>query len=260
MENNTDNFSEENFLFNTNKKNPFSLPEGYLNDFSVRLLNRIEHEHELKGFKTLKETTRQLKFTVPQNYFITLANLLERKYEISAHPVLNSVAKPLMKSLPVNYFEALDKKLIERMELENELKGFSVLSSVDKKNNFKLVPDYFDNITVDVKDKIHPKIHTPGFIEQVINILFQPKMAFTLGFILIVGFTSVWYLNKKEPNLSTGDCKTLACLEKNELLNEKNIPDFDDENLYEMVDVEMLDKQMTKENTGKGSVKKNHNK
>jgi hypothetical protein len=47
----------------------------------------------------------------------------------------------------------------------------------------------------------------------------------------------------------SGDCKTLACLEKNELLNEKNIRDFDEDNLYEMVDVEQLDKQISEKET-----------
>jgi hypothetical protein len=112
----------------------------------------------------------------------------------------------------------------------------------------------------EVKEKIHtanqpiPTIFQTIF-EQLSLLLFKPKMAFALSFVLVIGFTAIWYLNKNDSPIQTGDCKTLACLEKNELLNENNIRDFDDENLYDMVDEEMLDKQMSGEGTDKDSLK-----
>lgn len=261
MENNINNFSEENFLFSGDKRNAFVAPEEYFNSFSKRLLNKIEQEQELTELSSLKAIDRQLKFTVPENYFSSLQNILEYKYELTVHPILHKVAKPALKPLPADYFKAFDKKLSVRMELEAELKEFSVLSSIEKKNNFKLVPDYFENSTDEVKEKIHTKPQTTTILEQIIEFIFKPKMAFALGLAVLIGFSTFWYFNNKQnSNLPSGDCKTLACLEKNELLNDKNIPNFDDENLYEMVDVEMLDKQITKQHGDNDSLKKNHKK
>ena len=265
MEHDYDKFQEENFLFGKDKKNSFVLPEGYFNSFSTRLLNRMEYEQELTEFKILASVNRQLKFAIPQNYFSSLINILECKYESSVFPELAKVAKPMLKPLPADYFEAMNKKVMEDIELTSELKEFSVLSSIEKKNNFKLVPDYFENSTDEVKEKIHASRHpVPNIFqtisEQLFAILFKPKMAFALSFILIVGFTAVWYLNKADSALQTGACKTLACLEKNELLNENNIRDFDDENLYDMVDMEMLDKQISGVDIVKDSLKTNENK
>ncbi len=256
MENNYDNLSEENFLSGRDKKNAFGIPKGYFNSLSSRMLNKIECQQELAEFKTLAATDRQLKFAVPQNYFSSLATILEYKYELSVYSELAKVTKPVLKTLPANYFSMLKKKVMERIELDAELKEFSVLSSLEKKNNFKLVPDYFENNTDEVKEKIHAAKHrVPDFIDQVISLLFKPKMAFALSFVLIIGFTAVWYLNKTNPVIQSGACKTLACLEKNELLNENNVRDFDDENLYDMVDVDVLDKNMSGKDVAKDSLK-----
>jgi hypothetical protein len=249
MTNNYDKFQQENFLFGKDKKNPFVVPEGYFNSLSARLLNRIEVEEELAEFRKLASLKKPLTLSIPQNYFISLANILEYKYELSAYTELNKVAKPVLKPLLADYFNALDKKVLAQIELAEELKEFSVLSSIEKKNSFKVATEYFDTTTNEVKEKIHSSNErTPNILEQIISIIFKPKMAFALSFIVIIGFTFFWYLNKSNQTATpSGDCKTLACLEKNELLNENNIRDFDDENLYEMVDEEILDKQITKD-------------
>ena len=109
----------------------------------------------------------------------------------------------------------------------------------------------------EVKEKIHAaNRHVPDFIDQIIRILFKPKMAFAFSFVLIIGFSAVWYIYKSNPIIQSGDCKTLACLEKNELLNDNNIRDFDDENLYDMVDVDVLDKNMSEKETATDSLNK----
>ncbi len=263
MENNNDTFSEEKFLSGNDKKNSFVVPEGYFNSFSTRLLNRIEYEEELAPFKILTSTNRQLKFIVPRNYFSSLTNLLEYKYELFAFTELAKIAKPDLKPLPEDYFETLNKKIMTQLELTSELKEFSVLSSIEKKNNFKLVPDYFENSTYEIKEKIHtaaPKnifIVLEELLDQLLASIFRPKTAFALSFVLIIGFVAVWYLNRDNSIPQTGDCKTLACLEKKELLNEKHISDFDDENLYDMVNVEALSKKMSEEATTKDSLTMN---
>lgn len=257
MENKYDKFQEENFLSGQDKKNSFALPENYFNSFYARLLYRIENENELAEFKILAGAKRQLKFTVPKNYFSSLTGIIEYKYELSLFPELIKVAKPVLKPLSAEYFEAMEKKVMEQIELTSELKEFSVLSSIEKKNNFQLVPDYFENSTDEVKERIHAvNRYVPNIFDQLFSLLFKPQMAFALSFVFIIGFTAVWYFNRNESPLLKSDCKTLACLEKNELLNENNIRDFDDENLYDMVDLEMLDEQLSEKETEKDSLKK----
>ena len=256
MENNHNNFQEENFLSQWEKKNSFALPKGYFDSLSNRILNKIEHEQELATYKTLSEN-RKATFKVPKNYFETLASTLEYKYELSVFPELASTKKPVLKSLPENYFENLEKKVVDKLELEHELKEFSVLSSIPKKNAFKVAPAYFESKTEDVKEKIHSK-QEPSVVRQLIAVLFKPQMAIAASLILIVGISTIWYFNRKDSIILNGDCMTLACLEKNEILNEKNIQDFDDESLYEMVDESVLDQQLLEDETSEDSLNANN--
>lgn len=256
MENFNNNFQEENFLPIGGKKNSFVLPKGYFDSLSNRILNKIEHEQELVAYKTLSEN-RKATFKVPQNYFETLANNLEYKYELSVFPQLESTKKPVLKALPENYFENLAKKIVDKFELESELKEFSVLSSIPKKNAFKVAPAYFESKTEDVKEKIHADKNQGGVVRQLFATLLKPQMAIAASLVLIVGISAIWYFNRKDSTIINGDCLTLACLEKNEILNEKNIQDFDDESLYEMVDEAVLDQQLSEDETSEDSLNTN---
>lgn len=256
MENFNDNFQEENFLSQWDKKNSFALPKGYFDSLSNRILNRIEHEQELAAYKRLSEN-RKSTFKVPQNYFETLANTLEYKYELSTYPELANTKKPVLKALPENYFENLEKKVLDKLELESELKAFSVLSSIPKKNTFKVAPAYFESKTDDVKEKIHSSKQESGVVRQLVVALFRPQMAVAASLVLIVGISAIWYFNRKDSTVLNGDCMTLACLEKNEILNEKNIQDFDDESLYEMIDETVLDQQLSEDETSEDSLNAN---
>ena len=69
-------------------------------------------------------------------------------------------------------------------------------------------------------------------------------MAFSFGLVAIVSL-SVYFYNATEPIIESGDCKTLACLERQEILsNTKAISNFDEEQLMDLVDVNSLNKQL----------------
>lgn len=256
MENSYDNFKEENFLSHWDKKNSFVLPKGYFDSLSARIMNKIEHEQELEEFKSLAQN-KQVKFTVPQKYFANLTNRIESKYEASVFPTLNKLAKPTLKKLPADYFEILDKKVRDKMELDNELKEFSVLSSIPKKNSFKTAPGYFESNTTSNEEQIHSEKNKRGVVRQLFAIVLKPQIAVAASLALIIGLTALWYFNRSETKILNGDCMTLACLEKNEILNEKTIQDFDDENLYEMVNEDALDQQISGETKSDDSLKTN---
>ena len=257
METNNDNFSEENFLPGIEKKNSFVLPDAYFNELSGRIVERIEFEKELEEYKTLSGLNRQLKLSIPTNYFENLTNILELKYESITYPTLETVSKTTLSAPPADYFETLHQKVLNKMEHSSELEGFNVLSSLQKKNRFAVAPSYFERTEQAVKDTGNTANRPKGILRQIGAAILQPKIAIAASLALILGMAVFFYLKKTDSPLQAGDCKTLACLEKHELLNEKNINDFDDENLYEMVDVEELDKNVSEDDTLNDSIKKN---
>ena len=76
------------------------------------------------------------------------------------------------------------------------------------------------------------------------DFVFKPKVAFAYTMVLLIGASAFFYLNQPDEIINPADCKTLACLEKAELLRELKMTDLSDENLYELVDVDDLDEQL----------------
>jgi hypothetical protein len=247
MNTNNTHFEEEGFLFGTDKRTPFVLPNGYFDTLYARILNRIECEKELAEFKTLAENKKRA-FTVPADYFSNL----EYKQELKKYPELENISKPSFKKLPDTYFESLNKKVADKIELENELKEFSALSAIPKKNNFKTASTFAASKTT--KETIQPP---KTIFKQLVVSMYKPPVAIAAGLILTLGFSAFWYYNQQETKQLKGDCMTLACLEKNEILNDKNISDFDEENIYEMVDVDALDQQLSANENNEDSLNTN---
>ncbi|MBA3706260.1 MAG: hypothetical protein H0W84_10300 [Bacteroidetes bacterium] len=239
---------EENFLFGKNKENPFDMPKGYFNSLPSRVMNKIEIVQELEQYRVLAAIDKQYYFSVPQNYFIKNENLLEYKYELAAFTALSKVPKPALKPDTSEYFDALSNKILKQIELSDELKSYSMLSEIKKEKIFSANPEYFETIADRVKERYHSNQKASVF-EQLLNLILKPKIAFAYSFVLIVGLGMYLFFSKSNTITETGDCKTLACLEKRELLNDHTMQSLDDDNLYDLVDVEELDKQLT-ETTG----------
>jgi len=248
MSNNyTNPAEEENFSFDKNKRNPFGMPEGYFDSFANKIKHKIELVEELKEFTALSAIAKQTAFVVPENYFAQNENELEQQYELQAYPLLNKIAKPELKSITKEYFEVVQNKVTLKIALAEELKQYATLYSIEKQNNFIVAPDYFDTIAERVKEVYHSgKEERGSIIEITFAFLFRPKVALAYSTVLLIGAAAFFYFNNPE-TISTGDCKTLACLERRELLNEKNVNEFSDEDLYEMIDVDQLDKQLSGE-------------
>ena len=241
-----DHSGEENFLFGKDKKNPFVVPEGYFNSLTERIMKKAEIAHELEEFKNLASIDKKPLFDVPARYFSNSENRLEHSYELSAFEKISTHSKKLPE-VNADYFASLENRIRDRYEKEEELKAFSVLSSIPKKNNFEVAADYFDTAPASVKEKHHhEKEQRKPVVVQLWKALSNPRMAIAASIVLIFGISAIWYATRPDPIVAPdGPCKTLACLEKNELINEHNDRDFDEDNLYEMVDVESLDKQLS---------------
>lgn len=250
MKNNYNNNSgEENFLFGSDKRLPFDLPEGYFENFHAKMLAKFEVFQELSELSTLQAIDKKNQFEIPADYFQKVQNKLEYEYELSQFTMLQGVPKPTEAQLNEEYSKQYSNKPNTKVE-ENELSGFSVLSNLKKENAFVLHPDYFEGIEHQVKEKYKASQNDKG--GRIINlwsVVRSPRIAIAASIVLVFGISAIWYATRPEPIVVPGDCHTLACLEKNELLNEHNVRDFDEDNLYDMVDVESLDKQLSTDST-----------
>jgi len=249
MSNNYNNQNEEeNFSFDKDKKNPFSMPDDYFNSFANKMKIKLELEEELKEFSVLASIPKQNTFALPQNYFAKAEIKLEHSLELQSYAVLNTIKKPELKTEAQEYFELNTQKTVNAIEIVEELKPYATLYSLDKQKAFAIPADYFDAVADRVKEKYYSlSVEKTSVFQQVLAFIFKPKVALAYSLVLIIGVASFFYFNQTSTVI--GDCQTLACLEKKELLNEKNSTQFTEDDLYEMIDVDALDKQLNGETT-----------
>lgn len=242
--------NEQGFPFDQNGKNPFSMPEGYFDSFAKKLNDKIELEEELKSFKILNSLKKESPFQVPEHYFETAFNRAEYAQELVEFPVLSQLSKPDWKIKNALYFKNLPDQILYRIELENELKEFKQLSQIHKVSPYQIPVHYFDSLADKIKEQVYFKQNhvSISIWSKILDHIFGAKLAYAFTVLLIAGLFSIW--NLSDTNSGThkaSDCNTLACLDKHELLNDKNLQSLSEENLLEMVDVEKLNQQITKD-------------
>lgn len=253
MKNNDYNINDEsNLPLDNNGKNPFGLPADYFSKFGDKLKQRLELENELNEFPLLSSIQKNNVFVIPDNYFKSIEYNLEYKVELDTYPNLGAVKKPVFTDLAEDYKKQLQASLNYKIELLEELNSYKTLYSLDKVNSFTVSADYFENVAATIKEQIYLTKKTKhSVLDMVLDVIFGKTMAFSFGLTLIVGL-AFYFHQSSETIVESGDCKTLACLERQEILNNSNvITDFDEDQLMELVDVNSLNKQLNpkKENS-----------
>jgi len=246
MRNNDDNMKDElNFPIDNKGKNPFGLPQDYFLKFEDKLKKKLELENELQAFPFLSSIIKSNIFTVPYNYFESINRNLEYKFELESQFKIQSIKKPEFSELEENYKQQLEVSINHKIEIVEELKPYKALYNLDKVNSFIVSESYFEEFVERIKDRVHnEKDNKHSIIEIVLDIIFGKTMAFSFGLSLIIGLSILFY-KTPESIVETSDCKTLACLERNEILNNnKIITNFDEEQLIDLVDVNKLNKQL----------------
>lgn len=246
MNNNDYNLNDEpNLPLDNSGKNPFGLPNDYFSNFEENIKKKIELENELQEFPVLSSIEKTKSFIVPANYFELTENSLEYKTELAPYLKLKSVKKLVFAELEEDYKHQLQSSITHKIEIVEELKPYETLYSLDKVNSFVVSEHYFDGVVENVKNRIFSvNENKKSIIDIVLNVVFGKAMAFSLGLCLIIGL-SVFFYQAPENIIESGDCKTLACLERNEILNNnKVITNFDDEQLMDLVDVNSLNQQL----------------
>lgn len=250
MKKDLNNFeNESNLPLDNNGENPFGLPSDYFALFEDKLRRKLELEIELKDFPFLYAIEKSNLFIVPENYFPENEKAIEHRLELSEYSQLQSI-----KPLPVNelepcYVEQLAASIHNKIELADELKAYKTLYNIDKVNPFNVSETYFENFAERIKNKIYSvKENKTNVLDTILDFIFGKKIAFAFGLVTIVSL-SIYFYQSTETIVEPGNCKTLACLERQEILNNnKAISDFDEDQLMDLVDVNLLNKQL---NSGK---------
>lgn len=248
MKNNEHNFDNEpNFPFDENGKNPFGMPLDYFASFEDKLKKKMELENELSEFPLLSSIQKTNAFQAPADYFTISENTLEHTLELVSFQKLQSIKTPDFADLETDYVKQLNTSLVAKIELADELKSYSTLYALDKVNSFAVSDNYFEDLHLKIKEKIHVEKHSSvSIFDTVIDFVFGKKIAFSFGLALVIGLSIYFYQDSKN-SLMTNNCQTLACLEKQEILNDKSVNNFDEDQLMDLVNVKSLDKQLKAE-------------
>lgn len=255
MKHHDDTLPEDlDFSFNKGEKRPFGLPSDYFSSFEEKLRHKIEAEHELNEFPVLSSIQKEQVFSIPEHYFSEAESKLEYKTELLAYPNLESLSKPAVTALEEDYQKQLLESLSYKIEAVDELKAYPTLYGLDKVNAFVVADTYFDALATRVKERIYSEnVERIPVWDKVWNVVFGGRTAWAFGLALIIGLA--FYFNQKTELITeTSDCKTLACLERYEILNNKAINNFDEEQLIDLVDVNSLHKQLNLEISQKDSL------
>lgn len=235
--------SEPNFPFDNKGGNPFGLPSDYFASFEEKIKLRLELENELAEFPLLKSISKDPVFMIPVNYFTENHNSIEYQAELTSYPRLETIKKPVFNELEAEYIHSLNQSLDYKIELADELKSYQTLYDFDKINPFVVYEDYFETIASRVKEKIYlSRKQSVSVFDIITELIFGKKTAFAFTAIVLVGLSIYFYQSTKP--LPISHCETLACLEKQEIVNHPSFSNLDDDQLIEMVNVKTLNKQL----------------
>jgi hypothetical protein len=246
MENNDYNLNDEpNLPLDNSDKHSFGLPSDYFASFEDKLRKKLESQEELNEFPILSSIPKNNLFTTPADYFSATENTLEIKAELSAYGKLQSIKPFVPTELDAEYTHHLQSAVNYKVELAEELKEYEKLYAIDKVNSFIVSDVYFESLAERVKDRIYATNETrASVLDSVLDFIFGKKMAFAFGLVTIISL-SVYFYKSPEEALEISDCKTLACLERQEILNNnKVISNFDEDQLMDLVDINTLNQQL----------------
>ncbi len=243
------NFENEPDLpLDNNGGNRFGLPSDYFASFEDKLRKKMELQDELNEYPALSFIQKNNVFVIPTNYFEENEKALEHKLELSAYDNLQNIKPVVVNELEVDYAAKLSASIKHKIELADELKLYKTLYTLDKVKSFSVPESYFESVAERVKSKIYSeKENKVPVLDLVLDFIFGKKIAFAFGLVTIVTL-SIYFYKSNETIIDSGDCKTLACLERQEILNNaKAISNFDEEQLMDLVDVNSLNKQLNSE-------------
>ena len=238
------NFDDElNFSCENKEKKPFAIPSDYFASFEEKIKRKLELENELAEFPLLKGISKTTAFKIPVNYFSENYHSIEYQAELTSYPELETIKKRSFNELEAEYMVSFNESFDHKVELADELKVYQTLYHLDKNNPFSISEDYFETVGVRVKEKIYSSHkQSVSVFDTIAEFIFGKKMAFAFTAMILVGLSIFFYQSVKPFPIS--HCETLACLDKQEIVNHSSFSNLDDDQLIEMVNIKTLNKQL----------------
>jgi hypothetical protein len=233
---------------NNRKDGDFGLPEGYFEKSGRNIMNKLEWLEEHKIYPRLSELKNSGPgFIVPGGYF----DQSEHGLELMAYEKLSGNQKETGFITPLNYLEELEVAELSKVikDEENELSLFTHLNSVERKNAFDVPANYFESSAEKISSAASGKPAEAKVIKLFGNRYWYSAAAAVMAVVL-----GLWIYNQYFKVKVNGDCGTLACVDKADLVKSKVMDNLDDEDIYNMVDTKKLEENLKGE---KSTDKKN---
>jgi hypothetical protein len=237
---------EQNNQFENNEGS-FGLPNDYFKKSAGSIMNKIEWEEEHKAYPSLRQLKSSSPFIVPDNYFALNETLLE----LTGFPVLKTIAKTNAFKIPDAYFESAEVKELAGVMLDetNELATFEKLGAIKKQNCFKVDEAYFD-----VNEKLLITLLKPEKSARIVDLFFL-RRSYVAAAMLLTALGLWLYAIYLRPVQKLKDCGTIACVDRMDLMKNKNLESLDNEELYELIDAGELEKKLEKKNSSSSTNK-----
>lgn len=203
----------------------FGVPGNYFASSAQHIINRIEWEEEHTEFPQLV-ALRTNPFVTPQEY-----EWLETSVETVVFQDLYSLRQHNTFEVPEHYFEASAYAIQSACEPDS-----SALYSVKRASAFVVPANYFNTTA----EQLHTQLHnsTTG---RVISLFRKASLAAAAVLFVVISF--VGYRLYHQP-VAEGDCGTIACLDRKELMQHQTLDVIDNEELFELVNPADLEKQL----------------
>ncbi len=228
---NWNDINDNGFEENGNDKNAsggFELPQDYFDSLSSRLFQKLELEQELEPFQLLSSLPKKPGFSLPPEYFENL----ELQTELMAYPQLKAIPQKKTMALPENYFEQLTERVLQKIDLTEELSPFPLLAQQNKQHAFIVEESYFDTVLENVRKGIETESKS-GIIDWIKGLFRSNNWAYAFS-VLVLVISCYWLFQDKQ---TSSPCNSIACLEKQEILNSPELMGLDEESLIELIDL-----------------------
>jgi hypothetical protein len=166
--------------------------------------------------------------------------------------------------VPGDYFARSQASLLNRMACAEELREFPSLSSLKNTQPFMVPPGYFEKSAAGLEVMAYPLLAAArgdnpftvpnGYFNKsllqeqtgrrearVIRISFRAVIT-SMAAVLVIA-AGIWLY--RNHTAAEADCGGLACVDRQEIKESKPFQSLDDEDLYDVVDADRLERELT---------------
>jgi hypothetical protein len=216
--------TEDKYLINKNgERSPgFAVPENYFANFAHTLKARLEVVEELSEYPALLQHRNEEPFIVPEDYFELAAEQLQFT-QLSKARDTNTF------KIPESYFENASAKLLSRIAPESAYK-------TSERNPFEVQDGYFEKNAEELRNRLLTTREA-----KIIRLPSKKLWAAAAAVLLLAVFFSVYRTYFLQQPV---DCGTIACVDRQDILNTNTVEGLESEELIELADPDKLEQRL----------------